>query len=88
MTEPVAVFALSLLAATVRKSVPLIFASTGGFFSERSGVINIGLEGMMLFGAFSGALVAVLAHNPWLGLIGAAVVGAFIACVHALATIT
>lgn len=88
MNQPVIVFALSLFAATIRKSVPLIFASTGGFFSERSGVINIGLEGMMLFGAFSGALVAVIAHNPWLGLLGAAVVGALIACVHALATIT
>jgi len=82
------IFVLSLLAATVRKSVPLIFASTGGFFSERSGVINIGLEGMMLFGAFSGALVAALAHNPWLGLVGAAVTGGLIACIHALACIS
>jgi ABC-type uncharacterized transport system permease subunit len=87
MSDPTTAFALSLVAATIRKSVPLVFASTGGFFSERSGVINIGLEGMMLFGAFSGALVTVLAHNPWLGLLGAAVVGALIACIHAVATI-
>jgi ABC-type uncharacterized transport system permease subunit len=87
MSETVLVFTLSLLAATVRKSVPLIFASTGGFFSERSGVINIGLEGMMLFGAFGGALVAVMSHDPWLGLLGAAVVGAVIASIHAVATI-
>ncbi len=87
MSEPVTVFALSLLAAAIRKSVPLVFASTGGFFSERSGVVNIGLEGMMLFGAFSGAVVAVLAHNAWLGLAGAAVTGAVIAGIHALATV-
>jgi ABC-type uncharacterized transport system permease subunit len=87
MSEPFVVFAMALLASTVRKSVPLIFASTGGFFSERSGVINIGLEGMMLFGAFSGALVSVTAHDPWLGLLGAALVGGLIACVHAVATV-
>jgi ABC-type uncharacterized transport system permease subunit len=87
MSEIFAVFSVSLLLATVRKSVPLIFASTGGFFSERAGVINIGLEGMMLFGAFSGAIISVSTHNPWLGVLGAAVVGGLVGYLHAVATI-
>jgi simple sugar transport system permease protein len=82
------VFGLSLLLATVRKSVPLIFASTGGFMAERSGVINIGLEGMMLIGAFSGAVISLYTHNPWLGLAGAAVAGGLAGLLHAAATIT
>jgi len=88
MNDFLAVFGVSLLWATVRKSVPLIFASIGGFFSERAGVVNIGLEGMMLFGAFSGAIISVTTHNPWLGVIGAAVVGGMIGYLHAIATIT
>jgi simple sugar transport system permease protein len=88
MNEFLAVFSLSLLWATIRKSVPLIFASTGGFFSERAGVINIGLEGMMLFGAFSGAIISMYTHNPWLGVLGAAVVGGMIGCLHAVASIS
>jgi ABC-type uncharacterized transport system permease subunit len=79
---------MSLLWATIRKSVPLVFASTGGFFSERAGVINIGLEGMMLFGAFGGAIISVFTHNPWLGVLGAAVVGGLVGYLHAIATIS
>jgi len=82
-----AAIGISLALATVRKAVPLVFASTGGFFSERSGIINIGLEGMMLFGAFSGAIIAYFSHNAWLGVLGAAFVGGLIGCLHAFATI-
>jgi len=81
------VIVVSLALATIRKSVPLVFASTGGFFSERSGVINIGLEGMMLFGAFSGAIIAFFSHNAWLGVLAAACVGGLIGCLHAFVTI-
>ncbi|MFH1311742.1 MAG: ABC transporter permease [Candidatus Eisenbacteria bacterium] len=88
MNEFLSVFSVSLFLATIRKSIPLIFASTGGFFSERAGVINIGLEGMMLFGAFSGAIISVFTHNPWLGVLGAAIVGGLVGYLHAIATIT
>lgn len=87
MNEFWAVFSVSLVLATIRKSVPLVFASTGGFFSERAGVINIGLEGMMLFGAFGGAIISVSTHNPWLGVLGAAAVGGLVGYLHAVATI-
>lgn len=78
---------LGLAVATLHKAVPLVFASLGGFLSERSGVINIGLEGMMLFGAFSGAVVAASSHNGWLGVLTAAVVGGAIGAIHATLTI-
>ncbi len=56
-----------LLASTLRVSTPLIFAALGGMFSERSGVINIALEGMMLVGAWGAAVGTLAAHSPWLG---------------------
>jgi general nucleoside transport system permease protein len=59
--------AFQLLASTLRVSTPLLFASLGGMFSERAGVINIALEGMMLVGAFGAAVGTLATHSPWLG---------------------
>src|SRR5438477_493885 len=56
-----------LFASTLRVSTPLIFAALGGMFAERSGVINIALEGMMLIGAFGAAVGTLMGHSPWLG---------------------
>lgn len=58
---------LQLLHSTLRVSTPLIFAALGGLLSERSGIINIALEGMMLAGAFAAAVGALALHSPWLG---------------------
>src|SRR5436853_7457857 len=58
---------LQLLASTFRVSTPLLFAALGGLFSERAGVINIALEGLMLFGAFGAAVGTLSTHSPWLG---------------------
>jgi general nucleoside transport system permease protein len=60
---------LQLLASTLRVSTPLIFAAMGGLLSERSGVINIALEGLMLVGAFAAAVGTYATHSPWLGLL-------------------
>jgi simple sugar transport system permease protein len=78
---------ISVLASMVRLSTPLILAALGGLFSERSGVINIALEGMMLSGAFTAAAVTAKIHNPWIGLLAAGIAGLLVAVIHAVATI-
>lgn len=72
-----------LCAATARISTPLIFAAIGGMFSERSGVINIALEGLMLCGAFGAAVTAYYFHSPWLGMLGGGFSGTLLAVVYA-----
>lgn len=76
-------FFLSLL----RLSIPLIFASLGGLFSERSGVINIALEGMMLFGAFIAAVIALKTDSPMLAFVIAGISGGGIGLFYALVVI-
>jgi general nucleoside transport system permease protein len=78
---------LSLLASMVRLSTPLILAALGGMYSERAGVINIALEGIMLAGAFTAAAVTARTANPWVGLIAAAAAGLLVSLVHAVASI-
>src|SRR5215467_754382 len=58
---------LQFLGPTLRISTPLVFAALGGMFSERAGVINIALEGLMLVGAFGAAVGTLVTHSPWLG---------------------
>lgn len=64
-----------LFSSTVRSATPLIFPALGGTFSEKSGVFNIGLDGMMTVGAFTAVLLSYKTGSPWLGLIGAMIVG-------------
>lgn len=78
---------LSLLFATIRSATPLIFAALGGLFSERSGVINIALEGLMLAGAFTAAVVSLQTQNPYLGFVSGLAVGGVLAFVYAVACI-
>jgi simple sugar transport system permease protein len=77
----------ALFWSTIRLSTPLVLAALGGMFSERAGVINIALEGMMLAGAFTAAAVTWSAGSPWLGLLAAAAAGLAIAWIHATACI-
>jgi len=77
----------TLIASTIRLATPLVLAALGGLYSERSGVINIALEGMMLAGAFTAAVVTVFTANPWVGLLAAVVAGALVAALHGVATI-
>ena len=80
-------FTIALIWSTIRLSTPLILAALGGLFSERSGVINIALEGMMLAGAFTAAAVTYAVGNPYVGLIAGMMAGMLIAAIHALACI-
>jgi simple sugar transport system permease protein len=78
----------SILSATLRMATPLVFAAMAGLFSERSGTIDIGLEGKMLAAAFAAACVAVVTGSAWIALLGAIVVGVLMALLHGLACIT
>ncbi|MBA7471562.1 ABC transporter permease [archaeon] len=78
---------VGLFAAALRMATPIAYASLGGIFSERVGVMNIGLEGMMLLGAFTGVAVTYYTANPWLGVVGAVLVGGLMGFFHALLTV-
>ncbi|MCM0650002.1 ABC transporter permease [Clostridium swellfunianum] len=69
-------------------SAPLIFGALGGVLSERAGVVNIGIEGMMVMGAFAGAAVGYNTGNPWMGFLVAGIAGGLIALLHAVSAIT
>ncbi len=81
------IFTIALIWSTVRLSTPLILAALGGLFSERAGIINIALEGMMLAGAFTAAAVTYATGSPIIGLIAGMIAGALIAAIHAVASI-
>ena len=83
-----------IVPATLVYAAPLILTALGGVFSERSGVVNIGLEGLMVVGAFSSIIFNLLfadtfgALTPWLGLLIGMAIGGLFSLIHAVATIT
>lgn len=76
-----------LLAAGIRLATPIALAAIGETLSQRSGVINVGLEGIMLVGAFVAVLLAVHSGSPWVGLAGAMAAGAAMGALHAFFTV-
>lgn len=78
---------ISLITATLRIATPLIFTALGGMFSERSGVVNIGLEGMMTIGAFFAVWGTFISGNPLVGVLFAIIAGGVLALVHAVLSI-
>lgn len=81
-------FLSDYLAASLRLSVPLIFAALGGLLSERSGVLNIGLEGMLLTGAFVSAAITFYTGNTWIGVLVAIVAGGIVGLLHAYLSVS
>jgi ABC-type uncharacterized transport system permease subunit len=69
---------------TLESATPLILAALGGMFSERSGVVNIALEGMMTMGAWAAVATSWFTLNPWLGVLASIVVGGLMGLVHAV----
>ncbi|RIK53911.1 MAG: ABC transporter permease [Chloroflexi bacterium] len=79
---------VNLLASGIRYGTAILFASIGEVFAERAGVLNLGVEGMMLMGAMTAYGTAHATGNPWLGLLAAAGVGGLLALLHAFVTVT
>jgi len=76
-----------IIYATLLYTTPLLFAALGSCFSEVSGVVNIGIEGMMTAGAFAGTVVAYFVGNPWIGFLCGGLAGMFFGMLHAVATV-
>lgn len=83
-----------IIPSMIALAAPLIFTAIGGVFSERTGVVNIGLEGLMVFGAFTSIVFtlsfgdALGSWTPWLAIVAAMVVGMLFSLLHAVASIT
>ncbi len=87
MSETFQIIVLAMDSA-VRLSVPLLFACLAGLYSERAGVVDIGLEGKMLIGAFAAGAMASIVPNPWMGLLAAILASVVFALIHGFAAIS
>jgi len=80
-------YIIAILAAGVVAGTPILYASLGEVITERAGILNLGVEGMMLVGAVSAFYVGTLAQNKWLGLLVALIAGGLMALIHAVISI-
>jgi general nucleoside transport system permease protein len=87
MSFVAAVLSATMLAQTVRMAVPYACAGLGGVWSERSGVVNIALEGILLAGGLAGVVAHVATGSAWAGVVAGALVGAAVGAVHALVVV-
>lgn len=85
MTEALIV---SILVITIRAGTSLLYATVGEIYTERSGVLNLGVEGIMLVGAATAFAVAYHSNSVWLGLVAAMLVGCLLALIHAFLSVT
>ncbi len=81
------IFSINTFTAAIRMATPIAMAAIGGVFSERSGIINIGLEGMILTGAFAAVVGSFFTGSPWLGLLAAILAGSLLGLLFAFFTI-
>ena len=79
---------IPILAGTLAAATPLIFAGLGELVAERTGVMNLGVEGMMVMGAVTGFAVSLSTASPWLGVLGAIIAGVLFSLIFAFLTLT
>lgn len=79
---------VAILSAAVRSGTPILYATLGEILTERSGVLNLGLEGIMLMGAFTGFSFTYATGNPWIGILAAFITGMAVTLIHAFLSIT
>ena len=79
---------VAVVASAIRLAVPLLLASLGETFGQRSGVLNLGVDGIMLLGAFTGYYTVLKSGNVWLGLVAAGIVGLFLGLASAVIAVT
>lgn len=77
-----------IIGNTLSNATPVLFTGLGGMISEKSGIVNIGLEGMMTIGALVAATVGYYVGNPWLGFLAGGLAGMFFGLIHALVSVT
>jgi ABC-type uncharacterized transport system permease subunit len=80
-------FSFNIILTTLRFAIPLALAGVGATICERSGIINLGVEGMMLIGAFGGVLGTHISSDPWFGVLFAMLCGGLLALIHAVLSI-
>src|SRR4030042_449510 len=79
---------ISILSITIQSSIAVLFATVGEVFTERSGVLNLGVEGMMLMGALSGFAATYSSHSLFLGILASLAVGGMMALIHGFFTLS
>ena len=80
-------FFMTLLQVTLRTTAPLLFAAIGGLFSEKAGVLSIGMEGYMIAGAFTGFVAAFFTNNIYIGILAAALGGLLVSMIYGFLTV-
>jgi len=81
-------WAITTLSRSLAYGTPLLLGTLGEIYAERSGVLNLGVEGMMIVGAYSAFSIAYITGNPWLGILMAAVIGGAFSLIHAFTSVT
>lgn len=82
------VFATIIVSAGIAAGTPILYGALGEIFAERSGILNLGVEGMMLIGALAGIVAGLAAENVWVGALAAMVAGGLLSLIHAFISIT
>jgi len=82
------IWIITTISRSLAYGTPLLLGTLGEIYAERSGVLNLGVEGMMIMGAYSAFTTAYITGNPWLGILVAAVVGGAFSLIHAFTSVT